>query len=96
MDQKRAKTKSIYNEILLSLCPTTSISDAFKAFGLSNSTTDILVLVQCLDDGGPKDSQVLDQLKQVIQGTFIETFDLDDGLKDVKQLQKVLLLFPSI
>ncbi|KAI8897124.1 kinase binding protein CGI-121-domain-containing protein [Globomyces pollinis-pini] len=51
LSQKNLKSNSIFTEILYSFSPGSSISDAFKHFGLSATTKHILILYIAKSDG---------------------------------------------
>ncbi|KAJ3262578.1 hypothetical protein HK103_000107 [Boothiomyces macroporosus] len=55
---KKMKSKSIYTEILLSFSHNTSISEAFKHFGLSKKTREIIVIIE-----GDRLSEIRDYIK---------------------------------
>ncbi|KAJ3318690.1 hypothetical protein HDV06_004103 [Boothiomyces sp. JEL0866] len=69
---KKMRSKSIYTEILLSFSHNTSISEAFKLFGLSKKTSEIIVIIE-----GCK----LDEIKEYIQGDYHEEPQFNSDLK---------------
>jgi tRNA threonylcarbamoyladenosine modification (KEOPS) complex Cgi121 subunit len=44
-EQNRMKTRSIYSEILHSLSPDNNVSQSFRSFGISKTTTSVLCVV---------------------------------------------------
>jgi EKC/KEOPS complex subunit CGI121/TPRKB len=83
LSQNRMKSRSIHTEILLCLSPSNSISDAFKNFGLSSSTKDIFVLLNC---SSSTLGQVNTTLNQHIKGERQEIPSFECDIQSVSEV----------
>ncbi|EEB09027.1 CGI121 family protein [Schizosaccharomyces japonicus yFS275] len=78
------KTKTIHSEIILSLCPRTEISTAFRNFGISKKSTS-LVIVKV----GASAAEIGPKLRTMVEGTPIAFSQAElDKLVVRKQLVK--------
>ncbi|KAJ3276406.1 hypothetical protein HDV01_005029 [Terramyces sp. JEL0728] len=66
------KSKSIYTEILLSFSHNTSISEAFKNFGLTKKTSEIVIIIE---------DERLSDLEKYIQGDYGEDLQFNSDAK---------------
>jgi EKC/KEOPS complex subunit CGI121/TPRKB len=87
-DDPSPKTRShnLHSEILLTLHTNNIISEAIKKFGISNSTTSLLVV----RFGDGEQDEVWDTMDGVVEGELVPLSTLDGGeLVDWKALDKV-------
>ncbi|SCU94313.1 LADA_0G07822g1_1 [Lachancea dasiensis] len=88
----RLRTKNLNSECILSLSPTSNIGEAFKRFGIKETTTNII----CLAITEGKESGVIEGTEHVLfQGVEGEEIELSDGTlgsrADVEIIKKVRL-----
>ncbi|KAJ3360999.1 hypothetical protein HDU91_004157 [Kappamyces sp. JEL0680] len=83
----RQKTHSVHNELLLCLSPSSSLSDAFKWFGIDKKSKNIMVVLP----DTPNLDKDLERLLALVQGDPRETLDFNSYLaRDT--LEKVPLM----
>ncbi|OAJ43037.1 hypothetical protein BDEG_26421 [Batrachochytrium dendrobatidis JEL423] len=84
------RTHSDQSEILLSLSGDTSISQAFKQFGISKHTCNVLVVDYSGNDQIENHNQeILQDLTRHIHGTHIAEFTDLDNIRDMKAIRKI-------
>lgn len=66
------RTKSVHSEILWNLSTTNNIAETFRVFGLTASTTDLILIHAAVaaQDGGPSADKVAARMSEVCQGTI--------------------------
>ncbi|KDQ14117.1 hypothetical protein BOTBODRAFT_159657 [Botryobasidium botryosum FD-172 SS1] len=81
-DQGSLRTKTVHSEILWTLNPSNNISESIKRFGISSTSTSLLVVHVCspVNAGGPAPAEVAQRLRFIIRGDMV---DLDAGLERV-------------
>ncbi|SMN17838.1 similar to Saccharomyces cerevisiae YML036W CGI121 Component of the EKC/KEOPS complex with Bud32p, Kae1p, Pcc1p, and Gon7p [Maudiozyma saulgeensis] len=87
----RLRTKSLHSEVLLALSPTSNIGEAFKKFGISDDTKN-LIMIEINQDN---DNSSLD--KTVVNGEIVD-FN-DDNLQknsDVNAIRKIYKIDQSV
>jgi hypothetical protein len=80
----RNKTYSVNTEILLCLSPSSSLSDAFKSFGLTKKTKNVLAI---LPSGANLESHIQD-ISSLVDGDCLEHLDFST-IVDIDALRKV-------
>ncbi|KAJ8323675.1 hypothetical protein O5D80_007564 [Batrachochytrium dendrobatidis] len=86
----KMRTHSDQSEILLSLSGDTSISQAFKQFGISKHTCNVLVVDYSGNDQIENHNQeILQDLTRHIHGTHIAEFTDLDNIRDMKAIRKI-------
>lgn len=85
--QGRNKTRSLQSEVILALGPGTVLNDAFKRFGVTNSTTSLVVV-----HIGPQDISdlLLDILGEASDGLDFES------IRDMSAIAKIFGFDESI
>jgi hypothetical protein len=71
--QGKLRTNSIYSEILMNLSPNTSITEAFKFFGLNAKTRSIFVILETVNEEVVKRA-----LMEFLHGDLLETLDFSE------------------
>ncbi|KAL5343297.1 kinase binding protein CGI-121-domain-containing protein [Aspergillus crustosus] len=84
----RLKSHNIHSEIVFSLSPTNNIADSFRKFGISDTTSNLLVIKVAVTSDITHES-VVAHLAKNVQGTPLP---LDDGalsrISDVTKIKK--------
>ncbi|EGD98179.1 hypothetical protein TESG_05565 [Trichophyton tonsurans CBS 112818] len=91
-ENKRLKSRNVHSEIVFALSPNNNIADAFRRFGIADSTTDLLVVKVSTSPEITHES-VSKHLGEAVEGTQV-TFD-DTTLSqitDISKIQKVYKL----
>ncbi|TPX33643.1 hypothetical protein SmJEL517_g03532 [Synchytrium microbalum] len=71
--QDTMKTRSLYSEILFNMSPSSNITESLKQFGVSDSTSSLILLF--IGDEAPSDEDV-DVADSLIQGNQASIFEL--------------------
>ncbi|KAI5479841.1 Kinase binding protein CGI-121 [Pseudohyphozyma bogoriensis] len=91
------KTKTVQSEVLWELEPGTNIAESLKHFGLSPSTTSLLLVhfAPPASEGGEGDEEVFEAMAKVVEGT-LSSLDLlgnlPEGGTSYKSLRKTYKL----
>ncbi|KAG5513633.1 hypothetical protein PMAC_000671 [Pneumocystis sp. 'macacae'] len=87
--ENELKTKNINSEILYSLSPTLTITDAFYKFGITEKT-DSLIIVKI----NGEEEQIKKELEKTINGTELELNDSNiKGISDIVKIRMVKRYF---
>ncbi|KAJ3177932.1 hypothetical protein HDU87_004214 [Geranomyces variabilis] len=81
-------TRTLYAEILFNLCPTNKISEAFRKFGIADTSTAVLAVMVGQQ---PPSAEIQNMLATLIKGTPVGV-DSVPGLADVKAVNKIFKL----
>ncbi|KAL4808942.1 kinase binding protein CGI-121-domain-containing protein [Aspergillus unguis] len=89
---ERLKSRNLHSEIVFSLSPTNNIAESFRKFGISDTTSSLLVVKVSVTPDITHDS-VAAHLAQNIQGTCVP-FDDEAlaGISDVAKIKKAYKL----
>ncbi|KAL4925573.1 EKC/KEOPS complex subunit CGI121/TPRKB [Aspergillus undulatus] len=82
----RLKSRNIHSEVVFSLSPTNNIADSFRKFGISDTTSSLLVVKICVTPDITHDSVAV-HLAQNVEGTAVP-FD-DEALSEVSDIAKI-------
>ncbi|KAL4763974.1 EKC/KEOPS complex subunit CGI121/TPRKB [Aspergillus foveolatus] len=82
----RLKSRNVHSEIVFSFSPTNNIADSFRKFGISDTTTNLLVVKLSVTPDITHES-VAAHLAQNVQGTPLP-FD-DNALSDISDYAKI-------
>ena len=91
--EDRLKSKNVHSEIVFCLSPNNNIGEAFRRFGVSDETKD-MVVVKVQTDSGLSYNSVSKFLVGAVKGTEIEFSD--EVQKDVCDLKKVKKYYKSV
>ncbi|KAK0258073.1 hypothetical protein LTR91_018616 [Friedmanniomyces endolithicus] len=84
MLQDRLKSKNVHSEIVFSLSPNNNISESFRRFGVSETTTEILAIKV-----GNDKMQVEEHLRKHVEGHVVPfTDELLTSVRDEARIQK--------
>ncbi|KAL2812800.1 kinase binding protein CGI-121-domain-containing protein [Aspergillus cavernicola] len=83
---ERLKSRNIHSEIVFSLSPTNNIADSFRKFGISDTTTSLLVVKVSVTPDITYES-VAAHLAQNVQGSPL-AFD-DESLSGISNIAKI-------
>ena len=82
----KTRTHNLHSELLLTLHTNNIISEAIKRFGISDKTTDLIVV----RFGHSTQEDVWSKMGSVVNGELVELAQLDaEGIADWKALDKV-------
>ncbi|KAH8105411.1 CGI-121-domain-containing protein [Cristinia sonorae] len=81
--QGALRTRTVHSEVLWALSPSTNITDAIRRYGISETTTS-LILVRI---GSPNDTTVEKQMTDVVHGS-ISSLDLLQDIADWSLIRK--------
>ncbi|KAL5050434.1 hypothetical protein BDW71DRAFT_173868 [Aspergillus fruticulosus] len=82
----RLKSRNIHSEIVFSFSPTNNIADSFRKFGISDTTSNLLVVKVCVTPDVTRES-VAAHLAQNIRGTPLP-FN-DEALSNISDVAKI-------
>ncbi|KAM6304681.1 EKC/KEOPS complex subunit TPRKB [Podargus strigoides] len=86
----KMKTRTLYAEIIFSLSPNNSISDAFKKFGISDSDTAVLVVLVA----DKKKTVNLEDITSQVEGQQVSLDELPQ-LTDIAKVKKMYKITPQ-
>ncbi|KAJ3165888.1 hypothetical protein HDU88_003763 [Geranomyces variabilis] len=81
-------TRTLYAEILFNLCPTNKISEAFRKFGIADTSTAVLAVMVGQQ---PPSGEIQSMLANLIKGTPVGVESVPE-LADVKAINKIFKL----
>lgn len=87
-EQGALKTKYIHSEILWFLNPGNNISEAIRRFGVTESSTDIVVL-RVFKDSEPRSIDVRKDMEKVVEGQIAPLEDLPTDWAALKKYYKL-------
>ncbi|OJJ53262.1 hypothetical protein ASPSYDRAFT_1164973 [Aspergillus sydowii CBS 593.65] len=88
----RLKSRNIHSEIVFSLSPTNNIADSFRKFGISDTTSSLLVIKVSVTPDITHES-VATHLAQNVQGTPLPFDDAAlSGISDITKIKKAYKL----
>ncbi|CAG7850730.1 SubName: Full=Related to ERG20-Farnesyl-pyrophosphate synthetase {ECO:0000313/EMBL:CCA68513.1} [Serendipita indica DSM 11827] len=90
-EQGALKTKYIHSEILWFLNPGNNISEAIRRFGVTESSTDIVVL-RVFKDSEPRSIDVRKDMEKVVEGQIAPLEDLPTDWAALKKARPSTLL----
>ncbi|GIJ99237.1 5'-flap endonuclease [Aspergillus viridinutans] len=82
----RLKSRNVHSEIVFSLSPTNNIADSFRKFGITDLTTDLLVVKVSVTPDVTHDS-VAAHLQQSIEGSPVPF--ADETLSEISDVSKI-------
>ncbi|CAG8979619.1 hypothetical protein HYALB_00012597 [Hymenoscyphus albidus] len=89
----RMKSRNVHSEVVFSLSSNNNISESFRRFGITPSTTNLIVVKISLPSKQVSRDEVLKHLTEVIEGESVDFCDeVLGGMVDEKRVRKVYKL----
>ncbi|MCJ1313709.1 hypothetical protein MMC25_007388 [Agyrium rufum] len=92
LKNNRIKSRNVHAEIVFALSPNNNIAESFRKFGVTDSTTNLIV-VKLVREGEQQVESVAQHLAKEVEGTAVP-FDEDHlcDLSDVEKIKKIYKL----
>lgn len=87
----KTKTHNIHSEILLALNTNNNISDALRAYSVSDKTRRLLVVRIGSESGSPSEKELYDHIASIVQGQ-LTSLDSLEGHTDWRRVDKLYKL----